>query len=434
MKYKKLAGAAAVMGTVALALAGCSSAGSRDGGDQSGDASGTMKMWTHNAGNEAELAVVKHIIDDWNASHDVKVEEEAFPQASYNDAIVAAASSNDLPCILDLDAPIMPNWAWAGYLSPLEVDQGLVDNMLPSTVGTYDGEVYSLGPYDTAVGYLGRVSALEEAGVRIPTVDEPWDQAEFMEALDKLKGLDDYEYPIDMSVWDTAEWWSYAYAPFQQSFGGDLIDRDTYLSAEGVINGPESVEFGNWFQSLFDEGYASRTPTEGSQDFLQGKVPLVLTGGWNAIAAYDEFGDDEVVILPPVDFGEGPKTGAGSWQWGISSTCQYKEQANEFLEFLMQDEYLVEYSDALATFPTTAAAQQASEYYKEGGMLEPLYEISKSYALVRPVTPGYAVISSVYDKSLHDIMAGSDVQKSFDQAAKDIDANIEANDGYGFTE
>ncbi len=90
-----------MVGAVALALAGCSSAG-KDGGGESGDASGTMKMWTHNAGNEAELAVVKHIIDDWNESHDIKVQEEAFPQASYNDAIVAAASSGDLPCILGL--------------------------------------------------------------------------------------------------------------------------------------------------------------------------------------------------------------------------------------------------------------------------------------------------------------------------------------------
>lgn len=430
MKSRKMLTAAAALTVAALALGGCSSATSRD----EGATGGGMKMWTHNAGNEAELAVVKQIIDDWNASHDVQIVEEAFPQASYNDAIVAAASSGDLPCILDLDAPIMPNWAWAGYLAPLSLDKGLTDSMLPSTVGVYDGEIYSVGPYDTAVGYLARASALEEAGVRVPTIEEPWDQAEFMESMDKLKTLDEYEYPVDMSVWDTAEWWSYAYAPFQQSFGGDLVDRDSYLTAEGVINGPESVAFGEWFQGLFDEGYASRTPTEGSQDFLQGKVPLVLTGGWNVIAAYDVYGDEEVLILPPVDFGNGPKTGAGSWQWGVSATCDQQEAANEFLEFLMQDEYLVAYSDALATFPATEAAQKASEYYREGGIMEPLYNISKNYAMVRPVTPGYAVISSVYDKALHDIMAGSDPQSSFDQAAKDIDANIAANDGYGFTE
>ena len=150
-----------MVGAVALALAGCSSAG-KDGGGESGDASGTMKMWTHNAGNEAELAVVKHIIDDWNESHDIKVQEEAFPQASYNDAIVAAASSGDLPCILDLDEAARldgASWwtiysrlvislskptiatvaiitmlpAWNSYLWPLMVIQS--EKMRPASVG-----------------------------------------------------------------------------------------------------------------------------------------------------------------------------------------------------------------------------------------------------------------------------------------------------------
>ena len=100
----------------------------------------------------------------------------------------------------------------------------------------------------------------------------------------------------------------------------------------------------------------------------------------------------------------------------------------------MQDKYLVQYSDAIGTFPATQAATDESKFYGEGGLLRPLAEISKNFAQVRPVTPGYAVTLSVYDKALHDIMAGADPQQAFDQAAKDIDANIAANDGYGFEE
>ena len=74
----------------------------------------------------------------------------------------------------------MSNWAWAGYITPLDVSSDLIESMLPSTVGMYKDEVYSLGTYDTAVGYLARVSVLDEAGVRTPTVDDPWDRAEFM--------------------------------------------------------------------------------------------------------------------------------------------------------------------------------------------------------------------------------------------------------------
>ena len=76
-------------------------------------------MWTHNAGNKAELAAITQIVDDYNASQTkYKVEIQAFPQDSYNQSVVSAAAAKKLPCILDIDGPNVPNWAWAGYLAP----------------------------------------------------------------------------------------------------------------------------------------------------------------------------------------------------------------------------------------------------------------------------------------------------------------------------
>ena len=34
-----------------------------------------------------------------------------------------------------MDAPNVPNWAWAGYLAELDLPQDLVDKHLPSTIG-----------------------------------------------------------------------------------------------------------------------------------------------------------------------------------------------------------------------------------------------------------------------------------------------------------
>ncbi|HIY25240.1 MAG TPA: sugar ABC transporter substrate-binding protein [Candidatus Brachybacterium merdigallinarum] len=427
MKRRDLIRTAALTAPALTLAAGCSSQSSRGGGTAS-----QLRMWTHAGGNEEELPVIEQIVADFNAQSEVEIVLESFPQASYNDAIVAAATSGDLPDILDLDAPIMPNWAWAGYLAPLEIDQTVLDTMLPTTIGRFQDQVYSVGPYDTALALLGRRSALEAAGLRIPEVDSPWNREEFDEALAALSELPDYEFAIDLGVWDVAEWWPYAYAPLLQSFGGDLIDRSSFLTADGVLNGPEALEFGNWFQSVFTNGWASTTPTTGGTDFTQGIVPLVWAGGWQVLQAMDVHGADEVLVLPPPDFGAGSKTGAGSWQWGISSSSQNVEAASEFLSFLLQDEYLVAYSDAIGTFPTTPTAVEQTEHYQPDGALEPIYEISREYALVRPETPAYPVISSVFDRIMRDIMAGSDVQTSLDQAVADIDANIESNDGYGF--
>ena len=98
----------------AIALTGCGQAGQGD--TTTADGRTQLTMWTHSAGNPAELEVYEQIISDFNASQDdYEVVHESFPQGAYNDAIVAAAASGDLPCLLDLDGPIMPNWASVSY-------------------------------------------------------------------------------------------------------------------------------------------------------------------------------------------------------------------------------------------------------------------------------------------------------------------------------
>ncbi|WP_110590312.1 sugar ABC transporter substrate-binding protein [Microbacterium suaedae] len=415
----------------ALALTACGQAG--QGGETAADGSTELTLWTHSAGNEAELAVYQQIIDDFNASQDdYTVVEESFPQGSYNDAIVAAAASGDLPCLVDMDGPIMPNWAWAGYLQPLELPTELTDSLLPTAVGTYDDEIYSAGYWDAALAIFARESVLNEHGVRIPTVEDPWTRDEFDDALATLKDAG-YETPLDIGAEDTGEWWSYAYSPIIQSFGGDLIDRSTFLSADGALNGDASVEAMTWFQGLFEDGYAGSSGTIGNQEFVDGDAALSYTGVWNALESLEAYGDD-LLILPPPDFGDGPKIGGGSWQFGITSNCseQQTEGARDYLEFSFQDEYIAAFSDGQIVIPATASAAAQTEYFAEGGDLEAFADLSARFAVPRPETPAYAVISSVFETAAQDIMNGADVGSTLDQAVVEIDSNIENNDGYGF--
>ena len=238
----------------ALALTGCGQAGQET---TTVDGKTELSMWTHSAGNPAELAVYEQIIEDFNSSQDeYTVVNEAFPQGAYNEAIVAAAASGDLPCLLDLDGPIMPNWAWAEYLQPLELPTEITDSLLPTAVGVWNDEIYSAGYWDAALSIFARKSVLDENGIRIPIGRRAVDREEFDSALATLKDAG-YETPIDIGAEDTGEWWPYAYSPLLQSFGGDLIDRDTMLTADGALNGPEAVAWGEWFQGLFESGYAS---------------------------------------------------------------------------------------------------------------------------------------------------------------------------------
>lgn len=429
MNRGSLAKILSVSAVGALALSACGQAG--QGGDTSADGRTQLTMWTHSAGNPAELEVYQQIIDDFNASQDeYEVVEESFPQGAYNDAIVAAAAADDLPCLLDMDGPIVPNWAWAGYIQPLGLPAEITDSLLPTAIGSYQDEIYSAGYWDAALGIIARQSVLEDNDIRIPTADEPWTIDEFDAALATLQDSG-YDTPLDIGAEDAGEWWPYAYSPMLQSAGGDLIDRDTMRTADGVLNGPEAVEFFTWFQDAFAKGWTGNSGTIGNEEFNNDEVALSYTGMWNALDALEAAGDD-VLFLPPPDFGNGPKIGGASWQWGISSSCNTPEGARAYLEFSFQDEYITAFSDKQVVIPATEGATAASEHFGPDGALKPFVELSQRFAVPRPETPAYPVISSTFEKAAKDIMNGADVRSTLDGAVAEIDANIQSNDGYGF--
>jgi multiple sugar transport system substrate-binding protein len=375
------------------------------------------------------------IIDDFNASQsNWRVELEEFPQAAYNPSVVAAALAGNLPDILDVDGPVMPNWAWAGYMQALDLPEGILDGFLPSVIGAWQGEVYSVGLWDAAKAIYARRSVLEANGIRIPTLDAPWTFEEFDAALVTLQATGDYEYAFDVGMAWTGEWYPYAFSPFLQSFGGDLIDRSTHLTADGVLNGPEAVAFGNWWQSLFTRGLTPGTSQDGADretGFLDGRYALQWNGNWAAVPALEAFGDD-LLFLPAPDFGHGPKIGGASWQFGVSATTQNADGANAFIAFALDDAYLAAFSDGIGLVPSTLSAAALTENYGPGGALEVFYELSNRQSLIRPATPAYVGIALTFEKALADIANGADVQDTLDAAVDEIERDIANNGGYGF--
>ncbi|TDO35221.1 multiple sugar transport system substrate-binding protein [Kribbella sp. VKM Ac-2527] len=422
----------ALLAAAAVGLTGCSSGSSDSGASNEGGVT-TLELWTHNGGNPTELAVNKKVVDAFNASQSkYKVKLQSFPQASYNDAVTAAASAKKLPCVMDIDGPNVPNWAWAGYLQPLDLGAGFFDKQLPSTLGKVDDKVYSFGHYDVAMSLIARKSVLTQNGIRIPTLDQPWTGDEFDAAVGKIKAGGKFAFPLDMGTAGTGEWIPYAYSPLLQSFGGDLVNRETYQSATGVLNGPEALEWASWFRGLITKGYAQqKSGKDSTVDFVNGKSAIMWNGSWAADAVTKKFGAD-VVFLPPPDFGKGPKIGGASWQWGMSSSCAAKDGALEYLKFSAKPEYYVDYATALGLIPANTDAAAQVPNFAPGGKYRFFLELSQKHALVRPVTPAYPFIASTFQKAVSDILAGGDAQKILDKAAKDIDNNIKSNGNYEF--
>lgn len=396
-------------------------------------ASGTVTLWFH-SGQGAERDALNATLQAFAAKNSaIKVEAIELPEGTYNDQVNAAALAGELPCLLDFDGPFVYNYAWSGYLQPLDslIAADVKADFLPSIIqqGTYNSKLYSLGQFDSGLGFYANKELLEKAGVRIPTLAQPWTRAELDEALSKLKA-NGLEYPLDLKMdYGRGEWFSYGFSPFLQSFGGDLIDRSNYQKASGTLNSAASVEAMQWFQGLFTNGYVNPKPA-GSTDFAEGKAALSWVGHW-AYPDYAKALGDKLLVLPAADFGTGAKTGMGSWNWGITSKCANPAAAAELLSFIVSPEEVLRMSDANGAVPARTSAIAKSKLFGDGAPLN-LYvqQLTNGVAVPRPITPAYPVITAAFAEAVDNIVAGADVQAELDKAAKKIDADIEDNQGY----
>ena len=132
-----------------------------------------LELWYH-GGTQEENDETRAQVDRFNAMQDeiqvnfVELAGSLVAGTGYNDAVNAAAVAGDLPCILDLDGPNLYNYAWAGFLAPMDdyLSDELRADILPSLIdqGTYNGKIYAMGQYDSGLALVGRMSLLEEAG------------------------------------------------------------------------------------------------------------------------------------------------------------------------------------------------------------------------------------------------------------------------------
>ncbi len=391
-----------------------------------------LTLWKHQVG-DAEEAATAAVIARFNASQDIwRIEDQSIPQGAYTESVMAASLAGRLPCILTVDHPQVPSFVWAGHLQPIDdlVSAKTLEGVSSAAIGRFRGQIYSVGQFDAALAIYALRSDLVTVGARIPSLDTPWTKQEFDALLAALKETGEFDFPLDLQTRDVkADWWTYAFSPMLQSFGGDLIDRQTMSRAEGVLNGPEAVSFAEWFQSLFEHGYVSRYEPD-ERAFQKRRAAMAYTGNWWA-PAYAETFRDELLILPPPDFGHGPVIGGGSWQWAISSTCEHADGAAAFIDFLMTPGEIAAMSDAAGMIPVTGAAAALTDKFHQSGEWRVFYELMRRFARERPATPAFSAISNAWLRAMRDITTGKDVRDALDDAVDEIEAVIDDNDGFG---
>ncbi|MEU6142170.1 sugar ABC transporter substrate-binding protein [Streptomyces sp. NPDC047081] len=433
------------LSATALLLAGCGGSG---GGETKQPRSDTtcdgkiegvahITVWFHSE-QSSEIGTLRSQVKEFNkAQHQVRVELVSLPgRRPYRELVDSAAASGDLPDLLDFDGPNLYSYAWSGKIRPIGscVPAALRADLLPSIrrQGTYAGQLWGVGTFDSGMGLYVRKSVLRKAGIRIPEgAGDAWTADEFTGILHRLR-KQGYRTPLDLYLYSIKpgdEWPTYGFAPAVWSAGGDLIDPKSYRTADGYLNSPATVKALTTIQGWVKEGLVD--PGKDDRAFVEGRSVISWLGHW-VYGDYTEAFPDDVGIVPLPDFGKGTVTGMGSWQWGVPAGEADGDAVWRFLAFLLKPEQVHRMTVANGAIPATNSAVKLSTQYGPNGP-EHLYieQLRSGVARPRPQTPAYPAITDAFSWAFRKIILDrAPVESTLDQAADRIDKDLAAHDGY----
>lgn len=433
---KRLLGITALL-AVSCCLAGCQKQDPLPGeleGFDSGEQ--YLSIWVHSIEDTEEGQVYRDAVDRFNQAFDGKyfADIEFVPRndsgGGYSDKINASVMSGMLPDVLTVDGPNIAAYAASGIIQPLaELTDEERSTYLESILeqGTYDGQLYALGVMESSVGLYYNKDILAQAGIEVPTADNPWTWSEFMDILEELKPMMEElgGYPLDMTF-PVGETSIYYYAPFVWSNGGDMVSEDG-MTVDGIFNSPENVETMQLFRSIVQNGYMSQAPID--KLFESGRAAFKFDGAWEVNTVYTSYPDLNLGVAPYIvsdDWDGGRYTPTGSWAFAASTDAEDIEAATELVKYMSGVESGVQMWEQTKSFPSTYQAFEQIDVFRTDENYRALYEQLSQYGHPRPKTPVYPQVSTSFQQALESIaLSGKDAQTELDKAVERINAKLE---------
>jgi multiple sugar transport system substrate-binding protein len=372
----------------------------------------TISFWHGYTEDTGQIALLQDVlIPQFEAAHpNIKVEAL---QVAYNDLrskLLTALAGGTAPDLMRSDIIWVPEYGAMGALEALDElmpdFQQYADSVFPGPLQTnFDNGHYWGLPLDTNNRVLVTNKAMfDAAGISAPptTIDE------FLAACEKIKALGEGKYCF-------ADGGTYAWAvnPWIWSFGGDVTDP-TFTTATGYLNGSKTKAAYEFLKNLLDQGYMH---------------PAIKGGSGNVgVDTWAAFGNDEIAMLlegpwfPPVFANKafqmslmpagpgGPVSVVGGEDIVMFKQSQHKQEAAEFIRFLLSEESQVALSKVGQMPVLKSLMDPASPIDHE------LYDIflkQAQTAKARTPSPHFTEMESIYTLAGGLYLRGD---KSFDDA------------------
>ena len=255
---------------LALAVAGCSSSGGSSGGGSSNTKTTITELdyFTSSGGN----AALNWYNKQFEAAHPgVTVQRTAVAYANLITKVLQDASAGDMPSLVLLDNPNVPQVAATGQLRAFNDLPGFTTSgYYPGAISecTYQGKQYCHPIGTNSVGLFYNKAMLAAAGLQPPTT---WD--ELAADAKKLTKPPVYGMAFDATADEQSTW---QLEPFFWSNGASLTNVDTPSFESSLQLWVNMVKDGSASKSVLNWGQ----DPDLTQQFIQGHAAMMVNGPW----------------------------------------------------------------------------------------------------------------------------------------------------------
>ena len=372
-----------LVGAMVLSLAACGSSSSGDSEEASGDSGdGVTLEFQQWWGVELPDGALQEICDDFTEETGINIELLSNPYADTKTQIAAGAAAGTMADVVGLDGSWVYDFAKQesiANLTDLMTDAGYDDSQLSDQIQV-DGSTYMIPVVNFAYPLYVNMDILEEAGVsEVPTT---W--SEFLDACDKItSNTDAAAFAIPLSS-EAPNGIQNQFMTWLWASGGAMLE-DGKPNLEGNEDLEKVVDF---VKEMKDNGYLSdgaeaMKEQDMVNEFENGRLAFMVDGISHLTLIKEESPDlnFDYAKMPVMDGYEGESgMDVANWGIGIAENCENKEEAWQFVEYLMSPEVNAKLAQLANAFPGNATA--APDYSENDELFLKAYDIFQTgYAI-----------------------------------------------------
>ena len=372
-----------LVGAMVLSLAACGSSSSGDSEEASGDSGdGVTLEFQQWWGVELPDGALQEICDDFTEKTGINIELLSNPYADTKTQIAAGAAAGTMADVVGLDGSWVYDFAKQesiANLTDLMTDAGYDDSQLSDQIQV-DGSTYMIPVVNFAYPLYVNMDILEEAGVsEVPTT---W--SEFLDACDKItSNTDAAAFAIPLSS-EAPNGIQNQFMTWLWASGGAMLE-DGKPNLEGNEDLEKVVDF---VKEMKDNGYLSdgaeaMKEQDMVNEFENGRLAFMVDGISHLTLIKEESPDlnFDYAKMPVMDGYEGESgMDVANWGIGIAENCENKEEAWQFVEYLMSPEVNAKLAQLANAFPGNATAEP--DYSENDELFLKAYDIFQTgYAI-----------------------------------------------------